>query len=61
MNITFKSESVEKLKMMIDTTEVFVKDADVSIVFMNKMEILLILMIFIFVMLLVLLIFSIIM
>ena len=47
--------------MMIDTTKLVVKDADVTIVFMKKMEILLILMIFIFVMLLVLLVFSIIM
>ena len=61
MNITFYSEREVKLKMSIDTTEVVVNDGNVSIVFMKKMEILLILMIFIFITLLVLLIFSIIM
>ena len=47
--------------MIIDSTEEVVMDTDVTIVFMKKVEILLVLMICIFAMLLILVIFSIIM
>ena len=48
-------------KMIIDTTEEVVMGTDVTIVFMKKVEILIVFMICIFAMLLVLVIFSIIM
>jgi hypothetical protein len=54
-----KSEEQVILKMILENMEEHVRDPDVRIVFMEKMEMLLVLMVFIFSMLCVLLILSI--